>query len=281
MKIGKINQLKVLRKTDIGYILEKNGDEVFLHQNETDNKILNDGDVVDAFLYYDFKNRVAATLETPTLTLNQRAWLEVIDSNNRIGVFVNIGIQKDLLVSKDDLPLNINYWPVKGDKLYIEMILKNRLLGKLLSPLDLKEDATYTLKERARVKAHVVNINKNGLFVLTDDLQPVFVHHTQVRRTYRIGEAVDVNIIRAYEHTVNGSLIFQKEKMIDIDADMILNYLKEHQELPLTSDSSPEDIKRYFKMSKKAFKRAVGSLYKRDLIKINVKNIVLIGDKNE
>ena len=86
-------------------MLEHDGEEVFLHFNESLKKDLSVNDEVDAFLYFDQKGRVAATLLTPLITLDQPAILEVVSINAHLGVFLDMGIHKDLLLSKDDLPL--------------------------------------------------------------------------------------------------------------------------------------------------------------------------------
>lgn len=281
MEIGKINNLEVVRKTDLGYILKKEDKEVFLHNNETNYKELNIGEKVNSFLYFDFKNRITATLHLPSLTLNEQKFLEVVEVNNRLGVFVDIGIQKDLLVSKDDLPLNFNYWPQKGDMLYVKMILKNRLLGKPLLLSEIKEFAQFNLKVNDKVSCYVVQRSENGLNCLTENNHLIFIHHTQKRKNYRIGEQIEVTINRVYDETLNGTLIKQKEEMMHVDSETILNYLKENNELRLTNHSSPEEIRKIFPMSKKAFKRAVGILYKENVIKFSENSIIYVGDKNE
>ncbi|MBE0700736.1 MAG: S1 RNA-binding domain-containing protein, partial [Acholeplasmataceae bacterium] len=53
LKIGEINRLNVLRKTDIGYMLDASDGEVFLHNNESNHQNLKTDDTVDAFLYFD------------------------------------------------------------------------------------------------------------------------------------------------------------------------------------------------------------------------------------
>lgn len=281
MKIGEINKLKVLRQTDLGYILEKEDKTVFLHFNETNNQVLKEDQIVDAYLYYDHKNRLTASLQLPIITLDEQALLSVVGVNNKIGVFVDIGVQKDLLVSKDFLPLNLSYWPQKGDKIYIKKILKNRLVGKPLLLTEIKEFVNYNLNVGDKVDCYVVQRSENGLNCLTEENQLIFIHHTQKRKNYRLGEKLEATIIRTYDKALNGSLIKQKEQMMVIDSEAVLNYLKAHKKVPLTNHSSPEEIKKYFKMSKRAFKRAIGILYKEQVIKFDENNIIYIGDKNE
>lgn len=66
--------------------------------------------------------------------------------------------------------------------------------------------------------------------------------------------------------------------VIDADVDKILSKLKNSREgfLLLTDKSSPESIKFHLKMSKKAFKKAVGSLYRKKLINLKEDRIELV-----
>ena len=78
LEIGKINKLKVLRETDIAYLLiDEEENEVFLHKNELNKIAIEEGSFVDAFLYYDQKSRLAATLFKPNLVLGEKALLRV------------------------------------------------------------------------------------------------------------------------------------------------------------------------------------------------------------
>lgn len=278
MIIGNINQLKVNRKTDIGYMLSDGKNEVFLHFNESNFKDLNDGDTVEAFLYYDAKGRLSATLDKPLITVDQDAFLKVVDVKRDLGVFVDMGISKDLLVSKDDLPFSFSLWPEIGDILYLRLIHKNRLTGKPLSKSDI--DVNYQAQENDILQGYVIRTSKEGLDVLTENLTSIFVHHTQTRKPYRLGEKVEVKIIRTYEHTLNGSLIKQKENQMDQDAKRVYEYLRVHKQMPLGNHSSPEEIFQTFHLSKKAFKRALGMLYRERLIHFEG-SLTKLGEKDE
>ena len=79
----------------------------------------------------------------------------------------------------------------------------------------------------------------------------------------------------------NGSTIAQKETMRLSDSEMILNYLKEMGGvIPLGNASTPEEINKIFTLSKSAFKRAVGALYKERLIEIEDHKIILKNEKH-
>ena len=278
--IGGINKLKVLRKTDIGYMLEGKDKEIFLHNNDTLFKELKAGDIVDAFLYYDNKDRLTATLKTPLITVDSNAVLEVVDVLSNLGVFLNMSINKDLLLSKDDLPNDKDLWPVKGDKLYVELNVKSRLTAKLVNPAnifmsnDLELNTTKTF--------FVQYVGNEGINLYNEDQDLVFVHNSLYRGKYRLGEEVEARIINLTENGYSASLIKQKENLRFDDAEIILNALKKYGKIPLTAKSSSEEIGKYFEMSRKSFKRALGLLYKEDRVKFeNDKTILVDGDKNE
>lgn len=275
LNIGSVNKLKVIRKTDIGYMLDSDEGEVFLHFNETNHQELKPNDLVDAFLYFDQKGRLAATLKTPLITKETPGFLEATDVHSGLGVFFHMGINKDLLLSMDDLPLDYTKWPIKGDKLYLSIKVKGKLVAKIVSKEELKI-APPTLKPKDKVFAYVQKIGREGVNLLTEDLNWIFVHQSMVRNDLRLGEKVEVTITYQSEKGYTGSLIAQKEVLLFEDANMILSYLIRKGELPLTSDSTPEEIKAYFPLSKKAFKRAIGHLYKERKIDFVDQKTILV-----
>jgi len=273
---GRVSQFNVLRKTDIGYMLEHDGEEVFLHFNESLKKDLSVNEVVDAFLYFDQKGRVAATLLTPLITMDRPARLEVKAINPQLGVFLDMGIHKDLLLSKDDLPLNDSKWPRIGDKLFVKMIHKNRLTAKPVNKQDVRDNDTLEIKQE--VYGTVQKIGHAGLNILTDNQVWVFIHHTMYKEDVWLGKVIKVTIINKGEKGYVGSMILQKEGQMVEDAETILNFLIKYREVNLDASSSPEDIKRQFNMSKKAFKRAVGILYKQRRVIFEDGKTKLVGE---
>jgi predicted RNA-binding protein (virulence factor B family) len=262
IKIGETQNLKVDRKTDIGYMLTSDKDEVFLHFNESLHQTLNPGDLVDAFLYLDHKGRVAATLKTAYLSVERPAFLDVKDVHPQLGVFLDMGISKDLLLSKDDLPFDKDLWPKVGDKLYVSLYVKGKMVAKIAnkSDIDLKPEAV--LKPKDKIECYVYQIGKIGLNLLSLEGHQVFVHESMYQGKHRLGQKEDVTVTFISEKGINGSLIEQKEVKLFDDANIILSHLIRYGDMNLDSNSSPEDISKVFDMSKKAFKRALGHLYK-------------------
>lgn len=279
MNAGLIYTFIVERKTDIGYILKYNNEEIFLHNNDSLNKELEPGEKVEAFLYHDFKGRLAATLAKPIITLGETAFLEVVGLSHKVGVFLNNGIGKDVLLSRDDLPLNKNMWPQEHDKIFVTIREKGRVVAKRITKDGLH--TPITLKEKDEVEAYIMQFHNEGLSVITLDQQVIFIHKTQTRDKHRLGELVNVRVMKVYEDTISGTLIKQKEDMIESDALLILNYLKERKEMEFGNHSTPEDIYNEFNLSKKAFKRALGNLYKQRLIDFEDDKTIYVGDSNE
>ena len=123
MELGKVNTLEVLRESDIAYVLTDGEVEVFLHKKEAKKPYL-DGEKIDVFLYSDNQGRVTASTKEPLIYLNEVKMLEVVQVNERYGVFLYYGMVKDLLLSLDDLPIDRRLWPKIGEFVMVEMICK-------------------------------------------------------------------------------------------------------------------------------------------------------------
>lgn len=276
LRIGDVNQMVVNRKTDIGYMLDLGLEQVFLHNNESLHKELKAGDAVEAFLYYDNKGRLAATLKEPIITVSKPGFVRVTDVNQDLGVFLDMGIAKDLLLSFEDLPRDMSQWPIVGDMLYIVLKVKGKLVGKIASKTDIILKPEKDLELMHDVYGYVQKIGAAGINVLTEDGHMVFIHHSMMKQDVRYGEKIKVKVTYFSDKGYTGSLIEQKEVKRFDDANEILSYLIRSGELPLTSDSTPEEIEHYFKMSKKAFKRALGNLYKERKIKFEDGKTILV-----
>ena len=265
MEIGKINTLRVLRETDISYLLTDGLNEVFLHKKEA-LRPYEDYEEIDVYVYPDNEGRLTASTKTPMLLLGGFAKLEVVGSHPKLGVFLNYGIVKDLLLSLDDLPEDEAYWPQIGDKLFVSMkVSKERLFAQIPSRNEMSNrfEPIESDEEIQALRVTITHFLDNGVVGFSDLGQEVFIHRNNFRRKLRMGEVVSVNIIKKNPHNYSGQLIEQKEIMLDKDAQQILEYLETHGgSMNFTDKSDPERISKVFHMSKSAFKRALGKLYK-------------------
>lgn len=279
LEAGKIHKLKVIRKTDIAYLLKNDEDEeVFLHVNETNHQILEPDMIVEAFLYYDAKSRLSATLIKPLITTDKPGILEVVSITPALGVFMDMGIAKDVLLSKDYLPFDEILWPQVGDRLWVSLEAKSRLVARPLLVSELNQ-IIGNLQKGDKVSGFVQEVSRIGIFVMADEGNIILVKQSNLREKYRLGQRVEVTItypnVMGYEGTLNA---FKEVLRLD-DADMLLDYLKHHEGMmPYTADSSSEEIKLAFGLSRKAFKRALGHLYKERKIEFRDNQTYLIGE---
>ncbi len=270
MKIGEINNLKVLRKSDLGYMLADSFDEeVLLHFNEAKGEYKS-GDFVKVFIYYDKKHRLCATENTPNVTLSHPGFANVVEKITGTGVFVSNNTGKDVLISTDYLPYDYSLWPNVDDVIPVSLKIKrDTIVGKLVNHIDLVEFATERKYEIGEiVEAYVIRVTEAGCSLATRDFKSIFVHHSMLREKLHVGQRVDVKIVYIKNNNeYNGSLIEQKENQIDPDKEYLLSYLKAHNnQMPLDSKSSSEDVLKILNMSRKAFKRALGGLYKEEKV---------------
>ncbi|KAB8127037.1 hypothetical protein F9U64_18655 [Gracilibacillus oryzae] len=264
-QIGTIQILEVLREIETGYVLE--GD-ILLHHNETDTE-LEAEQSVDVFLYQDKKGQTVATTQLPAIQINVYGWAEVVEVLPHLGVFVNIGTTKEILLSKDELPLFENVWPTAGDKVYISLgrDRKGRLLAlpatEIVFERELFEEAPDDLLN-ANVTGRIYRTDREGSVCITEEGYRGFIHHTERKEEPRLGELVEGRVIEVKEDgTLNVSLRPLKQHSMGEDADMILARLEESNGvIPFSDKSDPEDIRGTFNISKAAFKRALGKLMK-------------------
>ncbi|XMB72347.1 S1-like domain-containing RNA-binding protein [Mycoplasmatota bacterium WC30] len=273
MIIGRINTLKVLRETDIAYQLTDGIEEVFLHKKEA-KRPYEDGEEIDVFLYVDNQSRITASTKEPLIQVGEAKMLDVVSVNHNYGVFLYYGMVKDLLVSLDDLPDDRRNWPREGDKMLIEMIeKKGHLLGHIIGRKQVADHfpEPEILVEKQEVPCVVMYMIDNGMVCFTEFGHEIFIHQNNYRDKYRIGQAVTPKILKlnpSGEYV--GTLIEQKELMLEKDSELILEYLEENfGKMNITDKSDAEKIYNTFHMSKSAFKRALGKLYKAGKVELN------------
>ncbi|MDQ0217820.1 hypothetical protein ELQ35_13645 [Peribacillus cavernae] len=272
IQAGTVVELEVEREADFGFFLTDGSEDVLLHNNELEEEI-EIGNTVHVFLYHDKQGRISATMTIPDIQAGIYGWAEVVNVKSDLGVFANIGISKDILVSVDDLPSLKHLWPAVGDKLYISLKTDRygRLFGKLATE-DIIQEIAVQAPEKARrnksVEGHVYRLLKVGSFMMSTEGYRCFIHETQRKEEPRLGEYVEGRVIDIKEDgSLNVSLLpFKQEKMAD-DSQVIYNYLVNRGGvMPYSDKSTPEDIQFHFGLSKGAFKRALGKLMKEEKV---------------
>lgn len=264
---GIVVDLEVGREAPFGYFLTDGDQEVLLHETETDRDLV-EGETVTVFLYRDKKDRLASTMTIPAVSMDTYEWLSVVEVRKNLGVFINIGIKRDVLLSFDDLPERFELWPKIGDKLYCSLQLdkKGRLLAKLADE-EKMDEITHPATEAWFNHEFIGTIYRlvwTGSFMISDDGIKGFIHESEQEQEPRFGKKVAGRVIDVKEDgTVNVSLLPRKQERMGDDAEAILSYLQNRGgPMPYTDRTHPDDIKAIFGISKGAFKRALGRLMK-------------------
>ena len=271
IEVGNVLELEIVREAEFGYFLSDGETDVLLHKRNLTRELAI-GDKVEVFIYNDKVGRKTASMKIPKMIDDQYDWAEVVSVEDKMGVFLNIGLSKDVLVSSDDLPALKSVWPAVGDKLYITLKVDNsdRLFARLATENVVQDLAYEAPKDSVNkpFKGRPYRVLKVGTFILTEDLIRCFVHETEQLREPRLGELVEGRIIGITEiGDINGSLLPRGYERMDADSQAIFDYLVGRVgEMPITDKSTPEEIEKRFGMSKGSFKRAMGRLMKQEKI---------------
>lgn len=274
MRLGEFQRLKVIKKVEFGvYLAEREGDEmrVLLPEKQVpaDTKL---GDELEVFLYKDSKDRIIATTNTPKLTLGGLAVLRVLEVG-KIGAFLDWGLEKDLFLPYKEMTVKVQPEDEILVTLYID---KSRRLCASMKKLYelLRTDSPY--QKGDMVTGRVYEFGRDfGTFVAVDDCYSAMIPAHEDCSMLRIGDEIEAKVLAVKP---DGKLdITMREKaylQMDADAEKVMQVIEEFAGvLPFTDKASPEVIKRETGLSKNAFKRAVGRLYKERRVEITERAI--------
>lgn len=277
IELGKIQKLEVLRETSIGvYLNSKDSTDmegVLLPQKQVPEgtKV---GDEIEVFIYKDSKDRLISTTRRPKITLGEMTPLKVVETT-KIGAFLDWGLEKDLF-----LPFNEQNGRVKKDKEYLVALYidkSHRLCATMKLYTRLSSEAPY--KEKDIVQGMIYDIRPEvGAFVAVDNKYQGLIPKTEFFGEYSCGDRIQARVSKVKEDgKLDLSLRKEAYMEIETDAKVILDKLEANGgELYLNDKSSPEAIYNVMKMSKAAFKRAVGNLLKQGKIRFIENGIELI-----
>lgn len=269
LKPGTSITLPIVRETEFGYFLhaEKENEDILLHEREVTRPITV-GEYVEVYLYHDSKGRIAATMEEPILQKGEMAWLEVVSIKKGHGLFCYNGISRDLFVSIDELPLDRNVWPIPKDRLPLSITWdkRGRVMGKIVrgEEMEAYAEKAPAIMRHKEVYGVVYQYVSEGARIFTDDKYLAFLHEDEMTIQPRIGEYIRTRVTFVREDgRINVTTKPLRSVQQEMDAEEIYAYLKDRDgAMPYSDDTSPDIIRTRFKMSKGAFKRALGKLMK-------------------
>ncbi len=267
---GTITTLKVSHESPFGYFLDcgEQEEDILLHHNEMSRDKLSEDEEIEVFLFQDRQGRLTATMTIPSITLHTFGWAKVEEVKREMGVYVNIGIDKAMLLSKDDLPPLVEVWPQVDDLVYctLEIGKNGRLFIRLAREADFQDIAKHADKSlfNKNVTGTIYRTLYAGSFIFTVDGYLGFIHASERKEEPRIGQRVTGRVIEVKDDgTINVSLLPRKHEAMGEDAEKVYAYMESRNgAMPYWDKSQPDDIEARFGMSKGAFKRALGKLMK-------------------
>ncbi len=277
IELGKYQILEAVKKTDFGfYLAEPDSDHkhtILLPIREVPAGTVT-GDRLTVFVYKDSEDRQIATTAQVPVTIGGLAVLKVKEIS-KIGAFLDWGLMKDLLLPFKEQTSKVE----EGDQVLITLYIdKSSRLCATMKVYDLlSADSGY--KKDDMVTGIVYDtIDSFGIFVAVDNKYSAMIPKNELFSTVRTGDTVQARVLSVREDgKLNLSLRDKSHVQMDSDSEMILGRLKaEGGFLPFNDASSPESIKDEFKISKNAFKRAIGRLYKTGAIHLTEEGIRLV-----
>jgi len=274
---GKEIELKVIKRTTFGLFLgDESGEEVLLPNKYCSEKLTPE-DLIKVFVYRDSEGKKVATTLTPKIFLHEFALLQV-SAVTGVGAFLDWGLEKELMVPFREQKQNmeVGRWYIvfldldkKSDRLYAS----NRLERFL-------QNDQITVKEGEEVSLVIQQKTDLGFSVIINHTHKGLIFDNEIFQEIRVGDR-----LKGYVKNI------REDRKIDIslqalgfrnfnDSNSELIYLKLKESdgfLPLSDKSSPEEIYTQFGISKKAFKKSLGALYKKRLVEIQAEGIKLIG----
>jgi len=275
MILGKINTLTANRTTDNGfYLIDEKENEVLL-PNKYVVPSLKIGDTLNVFVYKDSEDRIVATTADPTIKRHEFAYLKVKDVN-KFGAFLDWGLDKDLLV-----PFFEQAQKMEKEKSYIVYLYLDQETDRLVASSkidDFIEDEDIDLAENQEVDLLVTKKTDLGYKVIIDHLFEGLIYHNEIFQPIQIGDWIK-GYVKPLREDGKIDIILQKagyKNVNEPNSILILDKIKANNGfLGVNDKSSPNEIYDEIGLSKKAFKKAIGSLYKQKLILIEKNGLYL------
>ena len=278
MKLGKTQTLKIAEINNSGAFLEsENGERAFLPKIFLDENA-EIGDELDVFVYQD-DDKLKATTEIPLAEVGEFAVMTCVQSLPS-GAFMDWGIIKDLFI-----PYKQQKGKILEGKRYLVYIYIDEVSGRITGTTKFKRNQNYEnvpFEAGDKVDLIIAGQSELGWNVVVNKKYLGLIYTSDVfKKLYPLSD--EMGYIKTIREDGKIDVTLQKQgfvQNIDEFKQKILDKLEENYGLLyLTDDSSPEEIKEELQMSKKNFKKAIGGLYKENVIEILEDKIKLINEE--
>ena len=278
LHLGDFNDLEIAREVSIGFYLTSDDGDLLLPEKYRPVGA-HVGDVIRVFVYRDSEDRLIATTLEPLAVVDSFAALTVRDVGPP-GAFLDWGLEKDLLLPH----ANQRQAARTGDRLLVYVYLDDatdRLVAsakwqQFISP------EPFAGAEGATVQLLIAEETPLGYSVIVNGTHLGLLYSNEVFRPLRIGELLPghVRLIRP-DGKLDVRLGQAGYDEVESAANLVLNALRARPDgrLPLGDKSLADDVYRRLGMSKKTFKKALGSLYKQGLVELDSEETRLVASE--
>lgn len=275
LQIGNYNTLRITKLVSFGVYLDGgDGKEILLPTRYVPKGAKVD-DEVQVFIYHDNEGRLIATTLHPKAVVGEFAFMRV-KSVNSTGAFLDWGLMKDLLV-----PFKEQKMAMREGKWYLVYVHLDHLTGRIVASARVEKflgNVPPEYESNQEVDLLVADDTEIGYKVIVNDLHWGMIYHNQVFQRLEKGERLKGYVKGVREDDkLDISLQPLGYQRVDGISQRILEALQmKDGYLPVHDKSDPEEIYSLFRCSKKAFKQAIGSLYKQHRIRMEADGIRLL-----
>lgn len=270
-KPGSVASLKVVRVNDMGAFLDaetgNTSDDILLHKTQQTAPVAI-GDEVEVYLYLDPKRRLTASMRTPKMKEGQIARVKIINVS-KDGAFVDVGAERGIFMPFAGMRGKVQVGETVWAKLYSDKSGRLAVTMEVEDELRRASKPADGVKVGDRIRGTVYNYTDQGAFMFTEERYIAFLDNGEIPERPRVGEQIEARVTYVRDDgRLNASLRPVKEDAILTDAKKIMTMLEERGgKIPYSDAASPEIISEKFKISKAAFKRAMGHLMKTGAIR--------------
>ncbi|KIH78076.1 hypothetical protein SAMN05660860_02236 [Geoalkalibacter ferrihydriticus] len=271
IELGRINVLKIRTIDENGAWFESDQVRILLPAREVP-AAATPGAELAVFVYLNSEGLPVATLKHPKAQVGEFALLQVSQVTKH-GAFLDWGLDKELLVPYSEQPERMR----AGRKYLVKVCLDDRSRVVATARVDkCLDEAPADLQIGDEVDALLWDFTDLGVKVIINDLFSGLLYRDEIRGGMKRGQR-----LKAYVRNI------RDDGKVDVtlrrggaqgareDRDILLEALTRQGFLPLHDQSSPQDIRQSLGMSKKAFKKAVGGLYKEGLVELAAEGVRL------
>lgn len=275
ISIGKVNSLKVVKILSFGIYLDafEKGEILMPTQYVPANTKV--GDIIDAFIYLDSEDKLIATTEIPYAQINEFAYLQVV-AVNQMGAFVDWGLPKNLLVPFREQKIRLKEGAFSWVYIYLDEQTQRLVASAKIENFFSKAIPPFNIQDKVNVM--IYKKTDLGYKVIVDQAYQGMIFANEAFQTLELGKKYKAYIKNIREDGKIDLTLYKTgyNQVVDFSAVLLDAIQNAKGYLALHDKSSAEEIYHTFGVSKKVFKKAVGDLYKKQLIRIESDGLYLL-----